>query len=150
MNVDEDESTKLCTVVASLVHDIGHGPFSHTLEEILQEVGVSFDHEQMTLKYILDPDSEINSILREADNGIPDKLAAFFEQERREQDHWSYKIVSSQLDADRLDYLQRDALFAGIRGQGFDLGRILELLCSSDGKELRWNEALLRRLRPTL
>jgi len=133
---EENEQTKLCTIVAGLVHDVGHGPFSHTLEEILADGEIPFDHENMTLKYVLDSESEINSILRQVGNGIPEKIAAFFEQERREQDHWSYKIVSSQLDADRLDYLQRDALFAGIRGQGFDLERILDLLCSSEGKRI--------------
>jgi HD superfamily phosphohydrolase len=136
MTTEEDEQTKLCTIIAGLVHDVGHGPFSHTLEEILAEAEIAFHHEHMTLRYILDPESEVNAILVQADKHLPEKIAAFFEQERREQDHWSYKIVSSQLDADRLDYLQRDALFAGIRGQGFDLERILDLLRSSDGKRI--------------
>jgi HD superfamily phosphohydrolase len=132
----EDEGTKLCTILAALIHDVGHGPFSHTLEEILEEAGIPFHHEQMTLRYILDPESEINRILTHADNALPERLAAFFEKERRTEDHWSYKVVSSQLDADRLDYLQRDSLYAGIRGQGFDLERILDLLCHSQGKRI--------------
>jgi uncharacterized protein len=136
MNEQEDEQTKLLTIVAALVHDVGHGPFSHTLEEILEEAGVSFHHENMTLRFVLDPESEIHGFLKQVDAAAPEKIAAFFEQERRAADHWSYKVVSSQLDADRLDYLQRDALFAGIKGQGFDLERILDLLCSSDGKRI--------------
>jgi HD superfamily phosphohydrolase len=132
----EDEDQKLCTIVAAAVHDVGHGPFSHTMEEILTENGIPFDHENMTLRYIVEQDSPINRFLREADKKLPERIAAFFDQERRPADHWSYKIVSSQLDADRLDYLQRDSLFAGIKGQGFDLERILDLLCSSDGKRI--------------
>jgi uncharacterized protein len=63
----ENEQTKLlCTIVAGLVHDVGHGPFSHTLEEILADGEIPFDHENMTLKYVLDSESEINSILRQA------------------------------------------------------------------------------------
>ena len=136
MDSEEDDEIKFCTVIAALIHDVGHGPFSHALEEILSENGVPFHHENMTLKLLLDPESPINKFIAGIDKSLPEKIAAYFEQERRKQDHWAYKIVSSQLDADRLDYLQRDALFCGIRGQGFDLERILDLLCHSEEKRI--------------
>ena len=136
MNCREDDEIKYCTVIAALTHDVGHGPFSHALEEILSETGVKFHHENMTLKFLLDPDSPVNRFIASVDKTLPEKIAAYFEQERRKEDHWTYKIVSSQLDADRLDYLQRDALFCGIRGQGFDLERILDLLCHSEEKRI--------------
>jgi HD superfamily phosphohydrolase len=136
MGEQQDDGTKLSTVVAALIHDLGHGPFSHTMEEILAENGVAFDHEKMTLRYILEQDSEVHRLIRTVDAELPQRLAKFFDKTLRDEDHWSYKIVSSQLDADRLDYLHRDALFAGIRGHGFDLERILDLLSHHDGKSI--------------
>lgn len=136
MGIEHNDEVKLSTVCAALIHDVGHGPFSHTMEDILSDSGVPFHHERMTLRYISDSDSEINSLLRSVDSSLPQKLAKFFDKTQRETDHWSYKVVSSQLDADRLDYLQRDALFAGLRGHGFDLERILDLLLHHDGKSI--------------
>lgn len=131
-NLPEDEGTKLSAVIAALIHDVGHGPFSHTMEEILDLPGVQFHHERMTLRFVLEPDSEVSRLLSEVDQTLPGKIAAFFDKKVRLNNHWSYKIVSSQLDADRLDYLQRDALFAGLRGHGFDIERILDLLSHHD------------------
>lgn len=129
-NSSESESSewKLLTVIAALLHDVGHGPFSHTLEEILKEVDVKFHHEEMTKRFISDPDSDIYKILVQIDNKLPENLILFFDKKMRKQDHWVYRVVSSQLDADRLDYVQRDALFAGLRGHGFDFERMLDLL----------------------
>jgi hypothetical protein len=128
MSEKEDCDTKLQICVAALIHDIGHGPFSHSMEEILRNNDISFDHEQMTIRFINDNDSPIHQILTAVDPKLPSALSAFFDKKQRKEDHWKYKIVSSQLDADRLDYTQRDALFAGIRGHGFDAERILDLI----------------------
>ncbi|NWG26338.1 MAG: HD domain-containing protein [Pseudorhodoplanes sp.] len=124
----EDCDVKLETCIAALVHDVGHGPFSHAMEEILRSNNVAFDHEQMTLRFIREDSSPINRILNDIDPQLPESLRSFFDKKLRKADHWKYKIVSSQLDADRLDYSQRDALFAGIRGHGFDAERILDLI----------------------
>jgi uncharacterized protein len=126
MSIEQNEEEHLATIVAALLHDIGHGPFSHTLEEILTKE--HFDHEKMTLRYIKDSESEVHQILKSADSALPAKVATFFDVSKRTEDHWTYKIVSSQLDADRIDYLQRDALFAGLKGPAFDVERILDLL----------------------
>jgi len=136
MEFQQSDATKLSTVIAALVHDLGHGPFSHTMEEILGETGVPFHHERMTIRYVTDDDSEISKLLKSVDTDLPAMVAPFFDKTLRQNDHWSYKIVSSQLDADRLDYLQRDALFAGLRGHGFDMERILDLLSCHDGKSI--------------
>ena len=135
-NSSEKESTewKLLTVIAALLHDVGHGPFSHSLEEILKEVEIKFDHEDMTIRFISDPDSEIYKTLVKVDKQLPENLVLFFDKKLRKQDHWAYRIVSSQLDADRLDYVQRDALFAGLRGHGFDFERMLDLLNHFDNR----------------
>lgn len=120
-----NEQLYLATLTAALLHDIGHGPFSHTFEEIIGKD--KFDHERMTRRYITEPDSEINEILVQVDPTFPELVGEFFNKKRK-VDHWAYKIVSSQLDADRLDYLLRDSLFAGLKGPAFDIERILDLL----------------------
>ncbi len=131
--VQENDDHKLQVAIASLVHDLGHGPFSHTMEEILKENKVPFHHEEMTLRFIRDSNSKVNSILTEIDNALPGIISKFFDKKLRgENDHFIYKIVSSQMDADRLDYVQRDALFCGIRGHGFDMERLLDLIFISE------------------
>ncbi len=120
------------TILAALLHDVGHGPFSHSLEEI---IGPSFAHEKMSVRILTSPESEIHRLLRAYDSDLPERLRAFIEYPtpgtgaRRP---WTHAIVSSQLDADRLDYLARDALMAGIRTHTFDLGRLVRSLVVID------------------
>lgn len=123
-----DASLKLTTVAAALLHDIGHGPFSHTLEEILKEAGILFHHEEMTLRMIDDPSTEVHQVLTTIDNGLPKRLVPYIDKDNRPEDHWSYKLVSSEMDADRLDYVLRDAQMAGLDGTRYDLERILRML----------------------
>lgn len=136
LSIKEDEGEKIEVLLAALVHDIGHGAFSHTLEEIMKGTGTKFHHETMTKSYILRADSQVNKILTEVDSSLPERIAKFFDKKLRDVDHWKYKIVSSQMDADRLDYVQRDAMFAGLRGHGFDYERLLDLLWIHDGKSI--------------
>ena len=120
----ESQHWKLSSGFASLIHDVGHGPFSHTLEEVLEDNGVDFNHEDMTIRFVKEDTSGINKILKQIDADLPNSIAAFFDKQARASDNWAYKIVSSQLDADRLDYVQRDSMFAGLRGHGFDFERL--------------------------
>ncbi|HEY4183626.1 MAG TPA: HD domain-containing protein [Polyangia bacterium] len=113
------------TVLAALLHDVGHGPFSHSLEEI---IGPSFAHERMSVRILTEPDSEIRGLLHAHDPGLPGRLREFIEHAPGGRPDWRHAIVSSQLDADRLDYLARDALMAGIRTHAFDLGRLVQSL----------------------
>lgn len=136
MSIEEDEDDKIDTAISALIHDIGHGAFSHTLEEIVQSSGVKFHNEQMTKSYVVRNGSKINSILMEIDSALPSRIAQFFDRKLRKEDNWKYKIVSSQMDADRLDYVQRDAMFAGVRGHGFDYERLLDLLSVHDRKSI--------------
>jgi uncharacterized protein len=161
-NMDEklDTVEYVATRCAALLHDVGHGPFSHTMEEILEELDVEFNHEHMTRRFIEEEGSAIKSVLEQFDPGFPRYVAAFIDKESRgkprrtrlqaEQasppgssepldpphDRWIYKLVSSQLDADRLDYLQRDATFAGVIGSRFDLPRLLDMLQHLDGTRI--------------
>jgi uncharacterized protein len=130
---DQDAWTwKYETIAAALLHDIGHGPFSHSLEEILRAIHPDcpkheqFDHEAMTLR-LIEGNTGVNKVLKECREDLPERVAKFF-RDKKEQKHWRYRIVSSQLDADRLDYILRDAQMAGLTGAGFDLDRILQHL----------------------
>jgi uncharacterized protein len=129
------------TIAAAILHDIGHGPFSHSLEEILHAIhpdrpkNEQFDHEHMT-KRLIDENTQVNKVLRECHPELPQRVSKFFEKKETREDHWRYRIVSSQLDADRLDYILRDARMAGLKGVGFDLDRILQhLYVKSDDAE---------------
>jgi HD superfamily phosphohydrolase len=134
----------LATVAAALLHDLGHGPFSHVLEEILHAHGVHFEHETLTYRFLTEEGSAPRAVLEAVDPRFPDEVALYIDKarrarrnsERKSRDHWSYKIVSSQIDADRLDYLVRDAYFAGLEGHGFDLQRLLDMLLHLDGTRI--------------
>lgn len=129
-NTDNDVSSDISRVsvaVGALLHDVGHGPFSHSLEETLRELDQPFHHEHMTIRFILE-DAEIRSILDQYDPKLAEEIAAYIDKGRQESPHWSYKLVSSQFDADRIDYMLRDSQLAGFRGQGFDLPRLLDLI----------------------
>lgn len=120
---------KLQTVAAALLHDLGHGPFSHTFEEVLRDAGKPFSHETMTLR-ILQEDSNVSQVLRKFETDLPTQIAKYISKEQRSDtgEHWKYRLVSSQMDADRLDYVLRDAKMAGLNGTTYDLERILQHL----------------------
>jgi uncharacterized protein len=128
---DDGISTEHRTAVlaASLLHDVGHGPFSHTFEKITGE-----DHEARTLEIIRDNSTEVNKRLRKYSRQMPDTLAAFFDQDMEEDRRDSVmpphltQVVSSQLDADRFDYLLRDSFATGTDYGQFDAGWLIEHL----------------------
>lgn len=124
-NADEkiDSGSFLKTCCAALLHDIGHGPFSHAAERVFD-----FSHEDFTVAMIKTPKSEIYKVLAAVGKNFPDDVAAYIKPIEGEASHWSKAIVSSQLDADRFDYLLRDSLMTGMTSSRFDLGRLLEML----------------------
>ena len=123
--------------LAALLHDIGHGPFSHVSEHLLDKhydkvaVGESSAmekiHEKVTVDVINKVD-EVASILSGDDRESITKLIA---GERRRD--YRRDIVSSDLDADKMDYLLRDAHFAGVRYGHFDLDKIIDV-CRKDDR----------------
>ncbi len=131
--VDSDHRT--IVLAAALLHDVGHGPFSHAFEKITGE-----NHEKRTLQIITDPSTEVNEKLQEYNNELPERLKVFFdedmeEEQREEADIPAYltQIVTSQLDADRFDYLLRDSYATGTDYGEFDLDwLILHLNVNSD------------------
>lgn len=108
-----------CSVRPSL-HDIGHGPFSHSFEKVF---GV--DHEDYT-RAILLGDTEVNEVLRLQGADFPKKVAEVIE--KTYHDKLVVSMISSQIDADRMDYLLRDAYFTGVSYGNFDLERILRVM----------------------
>src|SRR3954462_12366792 len=129
-----DEEGRTLTVVAALLHDLGHGPFSHVFERVS---GVH--HEQLTHRVILDPDSDVHRVLSNHDRAMPDKIVAFLKCQPRRT--FFCDILSSQLDADRFDYLLRDNLMTGSRYGDYDLRWLLHALTvdeSGDRLAVTW------------
>lgn len=111
---------RLVSLCAALLHDVGHGPFSHSLEEIFDT-----DHEEWTCNILLG-DTDINKALRQVSDDFPSKVAAVIQKKYPKPIVVS--LISSQMDADRMDYLLRDAYFTGVNYGAFDLERILRVL----------------------
>ena len=112
-----NEYDKIVFLCAALLHDVGHGPYSHAFEGVL---GIS--HEEMTIKIILSPITEINKILS-IKTGLADDIASVIRHDGKHPLLESF--VSSQLDVDRFDYLSRDAYFTGTAYGKIDYMRIL-------------------------
>jgi HD superfamily phosphohydrolase len=119
----EEKQVCLC---AALLHDIGHGPFSHSIEAVFHE-----HHEDWSCRIILG-DTEVNRILRGVDDDFPNRVAGVLKKTYPHEIVVS--LVSSQLDADRMDYLLRDAYSTGVNYGMFDLERILRVIRPYKGK----------------
>ncbi len=115
--LSEEEKVTVC--LAALLHDIGHGPFSHAFESIIK-----VSHETMTVKILLG-NSEVHQLLESAQIGLSKQVADVI---THRSNPILSQLVSSQLDADRMDYLLRDAYFTGTTYGEFDLERILRTL----------------------
>ncbi len=120
-----DPDRERVALLAALLHDIGHGPFSHAFESAAVAVGLRRRHEEWSAE-IVRGDTRVNGVLREADETLPDRIGALLTEEDR-KDIYS-AIVSSQFDADRLDYIQRDRLMAGVQFGNIDLDWLLDCL----------------------
>lgn len=111
------ERARLVGIAAALLHDVGHGPFSHLYEKVF----IERRHEEWTRLIVSHGRGEIGRLLRRA--GIADEVLAVYGRTYRPV--FVSDIVSSQLDADRLDYLLRDALMTGVAYGQYDLDWIL-------------------------
>ncbi|QDX91690.1 Deoxyguanosinetriphosphate triphosphohydrolase [Brevibacillus laterosporus] len=115
---------KLLCLCAALLHDVGHGPFSHSFEKVFR-----LDHEEWTRKIIMG-ETGINRILRTVSESFPKKVAEVIA--KTYENKLIVSLISSQIDADRMDYLLRDAYYTGVNYGNFDIERILRVMRPSE------------------
>ncbi len=128
---------------AALLHDVGHGPFSHMMERAF---AVPASHEETTSHLIKSPESQIRIVLDR--HGIdPQSVCDIID--KASEHRVLVDIVSSQLDADRMDYILRDALATGVKYGAYDSEWLLNTLCigternePAPGRETQWRLCL--------
>ncbi|MCY1623106.1 HD domain-containing protein [Staphylococcus pettenkoferi] len=123
-----DNADRPLALCAALLHDLGHGPFSHSFEKIF-----GTDHEAFT-QAIITGDTEVNEVLSRVDADFPQEVADVIN--KTHDNKLVISMISSQIDADRMDYLQRDAYFTGVSYGQFDMERILRLMRPSKDEVL--------------
>lgn len=112
------------TRAAALLHDLGHAPFSHSAEDLF-EGGI--DHEEMTRRLLDSP--EIEAIFARHGEGIGTAdVRRLLQGKGTATERLLAKIVSGELDVDKMDYLLRDSLFCGVRYGTYDLERLLDTI----------------------
>ena len=133
-------------MAAALVHDLGHGPFSHAFEDALKKLGIVKRHEDWTAEIVM-AGTKVSEILAGYRPGFHNEVAELLASETP-TDIYS-AIVSSQFDADRLDYVRRDPLMTGARHGGFDFPWLManlevdRIAISKDGESYGAVESLI-------
>ena len=120
VEITAEEAEAVC--ISILLHDVGHGPFSHALEHKL----VSIHHEDLSILFM----EELN----EQFGGRLSLALQIFQNQYHKQ--FLYQLVSGQLDMDRMDYLNRDSYFTGVSEGIIGYDRIIKMLDVRDGKLL--------------
>ncbi|MFA6935837.1 MAG: HD domain-containing protein [Bacilli bacterium] len=126
INSSLNEEEQLTLLIAALLHDVGHGPFSHAFEMINP-----IHHEEYTIS-IIKEDSEINDLLKSVDVDLPFKVISVIKKEHPQR--LLNQLISSQVDADRMDYLLRDSYFTGATYGYFDVERVLRVIRAQEGQ----------------
>lgn len=117
--ISDDE--ELGAKMAILLHDVGHGPFSHALEKVLIE---NYNHESVSLLIMENLNKQVNGKLKTAIEIFTNKHPKKF----------LHQLVSGQLDVDRMDYLNRDSFFTGVSEGVIGYDRIIHMLAVHDGE----------------
>ena len=128
--IDEnmDEYQKVLFLITALLHDLGHGPYSHAFESVL-----SVSHEEMTARIITSEKTEVNRVLTKYKN-LAEDAASIIRHTKRFP--LIESLVSSQIDVDRMDYLERDAYFTGATYGHIDYNRLIRCMKIVDGQVL--------------
>ncbi len=127
-----DDDTRMEVLGAALLHDVGHGPFSHAIEKV-----TGTHHEEFSRRAILDPDGDVHAVLSSYADDMPRRIARYFGPRHEfptERRLWR-DIVSSQLDADRQDYILRDGHATGVKIGMYDFERILAMLTTYENTQ---------------
>jgi HD superfamily phosphohydrolase len=118
-----DDDTARVAMAAALLHDLGHGPYSHAFEAVIPG---SARHETWTSAVILDPSTEVHQILRDIDPQMPPAVEQLIHGKSPIR-HLS-RAVSGTFDVDRCDYLMRDSHMTGVRYGLLDLDWLMRSL----------------------
>jgi len=118
---DISDENKTAVRVAALLHDIGHGAFSHVIESIQD-----FHHEEFSIESVLSNETEVGKLLGAYSPDLSQKVADIIRGKFRPMA--LAQLVSSQLDADRMDYLLRDSLMTGAKYGIYDLEWVIKSL----------------------
>jgi uncharacterized protein len=119
VDITDDEANALC--IAILLHDIGHGPFSHAMEHSIAE-GIS--HETISLLFM-------DALNREFGGRLSLAISIFRGEYHRK---FMLQLISSQMDMDRMDYLKRDSFYSGVAEGNINSERLIQMLNVQDDK----------------
>jgi len=122
-----DAETRRDALVAALLHDLGHGPYSHLFEEVVPHARA---HEEWTKEIVRDPRTGVGRVLADEDPELAERVVSLLEGRYRPA--WVAGAVSGPLDADRFDYLLRDSHMTGAAYGAFDLEWLLHSLHFAD------------------
>lgn len=122
--------------VAGLLHDLGHGPFSHIFEKITP----TFRHEDYSAKIIASKKGDIYPILQKYRLNI-DRINDLIT--KKTVNDWGQTLISQQFDLDRLDYLMRDSYFLGLKGLSLSTERLLDNIIFYDHKLVFYERVIL-------
>lgn len=137
MNIQIEDDDKDIALAAALLHDIGHGPFSHAYEDIHPKKQKNIKHVDWSIR-IIKESPKLNSVLKDNfDEDFPDKVANMIKDQRLAKQEMPKpddsldlfyvlsRLVSSQMDADRMDYLIRDSFNSGLKLGDIDISRLI-------------------------
>ena len=119
--IEISDAEQQAAKIAILLHDIGHGPFSHALEDVLVE---GLHHEEISLLIMKEMNRQFNGQLELA-------LKIFTGQHPK---RFLQQLISGQLDVDRMDYLTRDSFFSGVNEGVIGYDRIIKMLTVHNGE----------------
>jgi len=145
--LDDTKELKSIALIAALVHDLGHGPFSHSFEGAMKALNKKKSHEDWTAEIIMGDTVVGAEIEKNFGPEIQKKISSVLTNETPENIFEA--VVSSQFDADRLDYIRRDRMMTGANYGNFDVSWILanlevgEIQLTVDREEFRTVDTLV-------
>jgi uncharacterized protein len=119
--IEITENEEVAVKAAILLHDVGHGPFSHALEKVLIQ---DLHHEEISLRIMQQMNREFDGALQLTIDIFTDKYHKSF----------LHQLISGQLDVDRMDYLTRDSFYSGVSEGVIGYDRIVKMLCVHDNQ----------------